>query len=392
MVGLIEELKSRYPGLDPHTIDDIVLGAVSPVGDQGANLAKTAALAAGLPDTVAGVQLNRFCDGVILTSGKDTFFAGGDLNLLMNATPETAPDIALGLDTYKAAAWIAAHRQAAQPWDVKGYKIPGGTPSSPAVAANLPAFPANVRKQLKGAPMPAPIAVLATAVEGAQVDIDTAFAIETRYCTNLICGQVSTNMIKSLFFDLGTINKGGSRPDGFPARTPEKVLVLGAGMIGAGIAYVQARAGMRVVLKDVTLEAAERGKDYSRKLLDKALRKGAITQEKYDEILDRIHPTADPADAAGCDFVVEAVFEDPGLKQKVFGEIEELVNPDALLGSNTSTLPITELARGVTRQPDFIGLHFHGRGHRAGRRGRAPRLGGTGRHAGRVSGGRAGAG
>ncbi|MEV0767371.1 3-hydroxyacyl-CoA dehydrogenase NAD-binding domain-containing protein [Nocardia salmonicida] len=427
----------------------------------------TEAFARDLTATVDRLEAEKDSfDGVILTSGKDTFFAGGDLNLLMNATPETAPQIALGLDTYKAAfrrletlgkpvvaaingtalgggfevalathhrialdakgsllglpevtfgllpgaggvtrtvrllgitnavlnvvgqgqrmkpakalqvgiihevaatsdemfaqarAWIAANPEAAQPWDVKGYKIPGGIPSSPAVAANLPAFPANVRKQLKGSPMPAPIAVLATAVEGAQVDIDTAFAIETRYCANLICGQVSTNMIKSLFFDLGTINKGGSRPEGFPVRTPEKVLVLGAGMMGAGIAYVQARAGMQVVLKDVTIEAAERGKAYSRKLLDKALRKGAITQDKYDEILGRIHPSADPADAAGCDFVVEAVFEDPSLKKKVFGEIEHLVNSDALLGSNTSTLPITDLSTGVKRPKDFIGLHF----------------------------------
>ena len=257
-----------------------------------------------------------------------------------------------------AKAWIKANPEAVQPWDAQGYKIPGGSPSNPKFAANLPAFPANLRKQLKGANMPAPRAILSAAIEGAQVDIDTAFTIESRYLVELLTGQVAKNMIKAFFFDLQHINSGGSRPDGFEKYTARKVGVLGAGMMGAGIAYVCARGGMDVVLKDVSLEAAEKGKDYSVKLFEKAVSRGKATQEKADETLARIHPTDKPEDLSGCDLVIEAVFESPELKHKVFGEIEHVVNPDALLGSNTSTLPITALAEGVKRQEDFIGLHF----------------------------------
>ncbi|MGQ0837821.1 3-hydroxyacyl-CoA dehydrogenase NAD-binding domain-containing protein [Actinokineospora sp.] len=257
-----------------------------------------------------------------------------------------------------AKAWIKANPEAQQPWDAKGYKIPGGTPAHPAFAANLPAFPANLRKQLKGAPMPAPRNILAAAVEGAQVDLDTATKIETQYFVDLVTGQVAKNMIKAFFFDLQAITKGNSRPQGQPKYTARKVAVLGAGMMGAGIAYSSARAGIEVVLKDVTLESAEKGKEYSRKILDKAVSRGKLTAEKRDEVLARITPTADPSDVAGADLVIEAVFESPELKKKVFGEIENLVAPDALLGSNTSTLPITLLSEGVQRQEDFIGLHF----------------------------------
>ncbi|WP_026422179.1 3-hydroxyacyl-CoA dehydrogenase NAD-binding domain-containing protein [Actinokineospora inagensis] len=257
-----------------------------------------------------------------------------------------------------AQAWIKANPEARQPWDTDGYKIPGGTPSNPKFAANLPAFPANLRKQLKGAPMPAPRNILAAAVEGAQVDIDTATRIETQYFVNVAVGQVSKNMTQAFFFDLQAINKGNSRPDGIEKHVVERVAVLGAGMMGAGIAYSSARAGIEVVLKDVTLESAEKGKAYSEKLLEKAVDRGKITRAKADEVLARIKPTASAEDVAGVDLVVEAVFESPELKKKVFGEIEDLVAPDALLGSNTSTLPITGLAEGVKRQEDFIGLHF----------------------------------
>ena len=258
----------------------------------------------------------------------------------------------------KAKEWIRANPEAAQPWDVKGYKIPGGSPSHPAFAANLPAFPANLRKQLKGANMPAPRAILSAAIEGAQVDIDTALTIESRYLLELLSGQVAKNMIKAFFFDLQHINSGGSRPDGYEKFTARKVGVLGAGMMGAGIAYVCARGGMEVVLKDVSVEAAQKGKDYSVKLFEKAVSRGKVTREKADETLARITPTATAEDLAGCDLVIEAVFESTELKHKVFAEIEHIVAPDAVLGSNTSTLPITGLAEGVKRQEDFIGLHF----------------------------------
>ncbi|HEY3896244.1 MAG TPA: 3-hydroxyacyl-CoA dehydrogenase NAD-binding domain-containing protein [Pseudonocardiaceae bacterium] len=258
----------------------------------------------------------------------------------------------------KAREWIAAHPRAQQPWEAKGYKIPGGTPSTPALAQMLPAFPATLRKQLKGAPMPAPHHVLCAAVESAQVDVDTALQIESRYFMDLVTGQTAKNMINAFFFDLQHINKGGSRPEGHPRRTFRKVGVLGAGMMGAGIAYSCARAGLSVVLKDVELARAEKGKAYSEKLLDKAVSRGRSTPEARAEMLARITPTADPADFAGCDLVIEAVFEDPALKKKVFSEILDVIDPGALLCSNTSTLPITDLASAVDRPADFLGLHF----------------------------------
>jgi 3-hydroxyacyl-CoA dehydrogenase/enoyl-CoA hydratase/3-hydroxybutyryl-CoA epimerase len=258
-----------------------------------------------------------------------------------------------------AKAWIKANPDAhVQPWDAKGYKMPGGTPSSPAFAAILPSFPSLLRKQLKGAPMPAPRNILAAAVEGANVDFETATRIESRYFTQLVTGQVAKNMIQAFFFDLQHISSGGSRPEGYEKNTVKKVVVLGAGMMGAGIAYVCAKSGIEVVLKDVSLEAAQKGKAYSENLEAKALARGRTSQEKSDKLLARIHPTADANDAAGADMVIEAVFESVELKHKVFAEIEPVVAPDAVLGSNTSTLPITELASGVERVADFIGLHF----------------------------------
>ncbi|MDF0532647.1 3-hydroxyacyl-CoA dehydrogenase family protein, partial [Tsukamurella sp. 8F] len=163
---------------------------------------------------------------------------------------------------------------------------------------------------------------------------------------------------KAFFFDLNSINNGGSRPDGYDKYTAKKVGVIGAGMMGAAIAYVSAKAGIDVVLKDVSLEAAQRGKGYSEKLEEKALAKGRTTAEKSEALLARIHPTADAADFKGVDLVIEAAFESVEVKNKVFQEIEDVVEPDAVLGSNTSTLPITILAQGVKRSEDFIGIHF----------------------------------
>ncbi|GAQ56112.1 3-hydroxyacyl-CoA dehydrogenase NAD-binding domain-containing protein [Streptomyces acidiscabies] len=258
----------------------------------------------------------------------------------------------------KARAFIDANPASQQPWDRPGYRIPGGTPANPKFAANLPAFPATLRKQTANAPYPAPRRILAAAVEGAQVDFETAQVIEARYFVELAAGQISKNMIQAFFFDLQAVNSGASRPQGVEPRPVRRAAVLGAGMMGAGIAYACARAGIDVVLKDVTAEAARKGKGYSEKLCAKAVAKGRTTQEKADALLARITPTADPADLAGCDAVIEAVFEDASLKHKVFQEIQHVVAPDALLCSNTSTLPITALAEGVERQQDFIGLHF----------------------------------
>ncbi|HEX7290937.1 MAG TPA: 3-hydroxyacyl-CoA dehydrogenase NAD-binding domain-containing protein [Conexibacter sp.] len=255
--------------------------------------------------------------------------------------------------------WIQANPEAQQPWDAdKKYKIPGGTPSTPALAMNLPAFPANLRKQIKGANYPAPHHIMAAAVEGAQVDFDNALEIEGRYFVDLATGQVAKNMIQAFFFDLQAVNGPRGRGEDVETFRSRKVVVLGAGMMGAAIAYVCAKAGIEVVLKDVSQEAADRGKAYSARLVEKGVSRGKTTQEKGDALLALITPTDDPSKAQGADLVIEAVFEDPAVKAKVFAEIEPYLAEGALLGSNTSTLPITGLAEGVSRPADFIGLHF----------------------------------
>ena len=259
-----------------------------------------------------------------------------------------------------AKAWIAAHQDepVANPWDRDGYRMPGGTPTNPKLAAFLPAFPSMLRKQVKGADYPAQRAIMSAAIEGAQVDLDTASRIESRYLAELITGSNSKNMIQAFFLDLQAINGGSLRPEGVAKFTATKVGVLGAGMMGAGIAYSCARAGMQVVLKDVEQASAEKGKAYSERILAKAVERGTMDEAKKAEVLDRIIATTQAADFAGVDLVIEAVFEDPSLKAQVYAEIQDVVNPDALLCSNTSTLPITDLAHGVDRPADFIGLHF----------------------------------
>ncbi|SIR05000.1 3-hydroxyacyl-CoA dehydrogenase NAD-binding domain-containing protein [Aquipseudomonas alcaligenes] len=257
----------------------------------------------------------------------------------------------------KARAWIAANPAAVQPWDAKGYKIPGGTPSTPAVAQMLAIAPSVLRDKTKGC-FPAPEKIMCAAVEGAQVDFDTAQIIEARYFTELTTGQVAKNMIGTFWFQLNEINAGSSRPQGIPQYVTKKVGVLGAGMMGAGIAYVSAAAGIEVVLKDVSIEAAEKGKAYSAKLLDKKVSRGHMTADKRDAFLARIKPTASDADLEGCDLIIEAVFEDRALKAKVNAAAEAAALPDAVIASNTSTLPITGLATAVQKQDKFIGLHF----------------------------------
>ena len=306
----------------------------------------------GISRVVRMIGLQKALSEVILPATKFTVQGALEIGLIDEIVP-SVDDLADA-----ARAWIREHPDAAKPWDQKGFRLPGGAPTSPSVAAMLPAMPAMLRKQLKGAPMPAPRAALAAAVEGAYVDFDTASLIETRYFVHLTHGQVAKNMIKAMFFDLAAISKGASRPQGYPQSRPTKVGVVGAGMMGAAIAYVTAKAGIDVVLKDVSLEAAEKGKDYGRALEEKALARGKTTAEKSEALLARIQTTGSAADFAGVDFVIEAVFESVPVKQGVFQEIEDIVAPDAVLGSNTSTLPITLLAGGVKRHSDFIGVHF----------------------------------
>jgi 3-hydroxyacyl-CoA dehydrogenase/enoyl-CoA hydratase/3-hydroxybutyryl-CoA epimerase len=258
----------------------------------------------------------------------------------------------------KAREWILANPGAKQPWDRDGYKMPGGTPSTPSLAQMLPAFPANLRKQIKGANMPAPKLIMAAAVEGAQTDFDNAAKIEARNFVELATGKVSKNMTKAFFFDLGKINAGSSRPKDVAQWKPAKVGILGAGMMGQGIAYVTAMAGIPCVLKDVSKESAEKGKAYSKKLVDSAVQKGRMTREKADGVLALITPTAEAKDLAGCDMIIEAVFENRELKAKVTAEAEANAAPGVLFCSNTSTLPITGLAEASKVPANFIGLHF----------------------------------
>jgi 3-hydroxyacyl-CoA dehydrogenase/enoyl-CoA hydratase/3-hydroxybutyryl-CoA epimerase len=270
-------------------------------------------------------------------------------------------DVVDSRDAMLAAArtWIGENPDATQPWDRPGFTIPGGAPSDASFAGTAPALPASLRKQTKGAHYIAPHHILCAAYEGAQVPIDRAFEIETRYFTDLVCNSPQAkNMIQAFFFDLQAINKGGSRPAGHDRWQATKVAVLGAGMMGAGIAYQCAKSGIDVVLKDVSVDNAEKGKDYARRLVAKGVERGKVSQDKGDALLARITTTADYADLAGCDLVIEAVFESTELKHQVFAETEPVVAADALLCSNTSTIPITALAEGVQRQTDFIGLHF----------------------------------
>ncbi|MEU4506699.1 3-hydroxyacyl-CoA dehydrogenase NAD-binding domain-containing protein [Streptomyces sp. NPDC024089] len=306
----------------------------------------------GITRTVRMFGLHKALSEVILPARKFTPRGALSIGLIDSLAGDREEALEQARD------WIAAHPDPVQPWDAKGFRLPGGDVQSPAVAATLPALSGLLRKQTKGAPAPALRAALAAAVEGASLDFDTASLVETRYLVSLLGNRITKNMIKASFFDLQRITSGASRPKGFERRTARKVGVVGAGMMGAGIAYVCAGAGIDVVLKDVTSEAAEKGKDYARGLETKALAADRTTQDGSDALLGRIRTTAEAADFTGVDFVIEAVFESAPLKQQVFQQIQEIVEPDAVLGSNTSTLPITLLAKGVERERDFIGIHF----------------------------------
>ena len=257
----------------------------------------------------------------------------------------------------KAIAWIKASPKSQQPFDIKGYKIPGGTPSSPQVAQVLAIAPAILRDKTKGC-YPAPEAILSAAVEGAQVDLDTALTIESRYFTYLATGQVSKNMIGTFWHGLNAIKSGASRPKDIPRNKVVKVGILGAGMMGAGISYVTACKGIHVVLKDTSIENAEKGKAYSLKLLDKNVSQGRLSADQKDQILKLIQTTDRAQDLQDCDLIIEAVFENTELKAKVTQEAEQYLKDTGIMASNTSTLPISELAKASNDQSHFIGLHF----------------------------------
>ncbi|MFT4924274.1 MAG: 3-hydroxyacyl-CoA dehydrogenase/enoyl-CoA hydratase/3-hydroxybutyryl-CoA epimerase [Phenylobacterium sp.] len=256
--------------------------------------------------------------------------------------------------------WIVENPRPGQPYDVKGYQIPGGTPSDPAIAQALAVAPVVIRNATKGT-LPAPEAILSCMVEGAQVDFAGAQRIESRYFTELARGQISKNLINTLWFNHNEIKSGHNRPN--QAELAEKthfstIGVIGAGMMGAGIAYVCASAGINVVLKDITLEAAEIGKNYSRQRLQKLTEKGRLPQNLAGSILARITPSVDVNDLAESELVIEAVFEDRQLKAQVTQEVEMVLDASAVFASNTSTLPISGLAEASDQPKNFIGIHF----------------------------------
>ena len=257
-----------------------------------------------------------------------------------------------------AKAWVlsAKDEDLVKPWDKKGYKIPGGAPYS---AGGFPTFvgaSAMIHANTWGV-YPAAKALLSAVYEGLQVPFDTALKIETRWFVNVLLNPSSSAMIRSLFVNKGALEKGANRPD-VPDERVSKVGVLGAGMMGAGIAYVSAAAGIEVVLLDATVESAEKGKAYSAGILDKAIKRGRATEEKKAKLLGQINATSDYADLEGCDLIIEAVFEDPAVKADVTAKAEAVIPETAIFASNTSTLPITSLAQASKRPEQYIGIHF----------------------------------
>ena len=252
---------------------------------------------------------------------------------------------------------IKAGLKPVQPWDEKGFKLPGG-PVYSAAGANLwPPAIAILRRETYGN-YPAASAILKCAYEGLLVPFDTALKIEQRYFTEILRSTEAAMMVRSLFVSLQELNKGARRPAGVPETKFTKIAVLGAGFMGAGIAYVTAKAGIPVVLLDRDLASAEKGKAHSAGLMDGAIKKGRATEEQKQQLLSLITPTVDYADLEGCDLVVEAVFEDSEVKKGATEQSEAVVSKSAIFASNTSTIPITGLAKNSKRPANFIGIHF----------------------------------
>ncbi|MEQ1438695.1 3-hydroxyacyl-CoA dehydrogenase NAD-binding domain-containing protein [Fontimonas sp. SYSU GA230001] len=257
----------------------------------------------------------------------------------------------------KAKAWCLANPKPVQPWDDKKFKWPGGDSKSPANAQLWAIAPSMASAKSYGN-YPALTNIMSCVFEGGITDFDTGCTVESRYFANCVVSQVSKNMIGTLWFQLNGINKGGSRPQGFEKSTVRKLGILGAGMMGAGIAYVSAKVGIEVVLLDTTQDNADKGKAYSAGLLDKAIKKGRETPQGKEAFLARIKATTNYEDLKGCDLVIEAVFEDRAIKADVTRKAEAQLAKTAVFASNTSTLPITGLAQASERPKNFIGLHF----------------------------------
>ncbi len=253
--------------------------------------------------------------------------------------------------------WVKENANPVQPWDNKKHKIPGGALWSPTGVQVMMGAAGNISKMTHGN-YPAQQHILSVVHDGLQVPIDRALEIEARYFTKLLNSKEAKNMIRTGFTELQKAKKGIARPASEPKYEIKKIGMLGAGMMGAGIAYVSAKAGMEVALKDISIEGAEKGKAYSKMLLDKAISKKRSTPEKAEALLARIKPTTDYGDFADCDMIIEAVFEDPALKDKVTKEVEAVLPADKIYGSNTSTIPISILQYFSARPANYIGIHF----------------------------------
>ncbi|WP_435980533.1 3-hydroxyacyl-CoA dehydrogenase NAD-binding domain-containing protein [Psychrobacter sp. DM4] len=253
--------------------------------------------------------------------------------------------------------WIKANPKVQQPWDKKGFKIPGGNSMHPKVVQVFSIAPAMANQKSHGN-YPAITHIMSSVFEGCIVDIDTGLELESRFFAACVLSPESRNMINTLWTQLNSIKKGQSRPDGVERYKTKKVGILGAGMMGAGIAYVSAKAGLEVVLLDTELAGAEKGKAYSTNLLDKAISRKRSTEDKKQALLDRIKPTVSYDDLADCDLIIEAVFENREIKAKCTQQSEAVIPESAVYASNTSTLPITGLAQASKRPQQFIGLHF----------------------------------
>jgi 3-hydroxyacyl-CoA dehydrogenase/enoyl-CoA hydratase/3-hydroxybutyryl-CoA epimerase len=268
----------------------------------------------------------------------------------------------------KSIKWILANPKAIQPWDEynkktgeikarENYKVPGGNVQSPTGMRTFAGGTAMIMEKTKGN-YPAPIAILSCVYEGLQVNMDRAIPIEARYFVKVATSREAKNLIGVMFLGKNEADKGASRPKGIPTTDVKKLGILGAGFMGAGIAYVSALSGIEVVLKDITLENAEKGKDYSRGLVQKGIVRGKTTAEKGEKVLSLIKPTSDVADLKGCDLIIEAVFENRELKANVTKEAEPMLSELGVFGSNTSTIPITGLAKASSKPENFIGIHF----------------------------------
>ena len=244
-----------------------------------------------------------------------------------------------------------------KPWDAKGYKMPGGAPYHPAGFMNFVGANAMVNGKTKGA-FPAAKAMLSAVYEGALVPFDTALKIEARWFTNILMNPSSGAMIRSLFLNKEALEKGAVRPKDVPDQRVKKLGVLGAGMMGAGIALVSAQAGIEVVLIDRDQAAADKGKSYAASYMDKGIARKKATEEKKEALLSKITATPDLELLKGCDLIIEAVFEDPGVKAEMTKKVEAIIPEDCIFASNTSTLPISDLAKASVRPEQFIGIHF----------------------------------